>query len=343
MIDLRSDTLTQPTPGMRAFMAQAPVGDDVYGEDPTVNALQERLADHFGMEAALFCPSGTMCNQIALRVHTRPQDEVICEQNAHIYLYEGGGPAANSLISVQLLPGDRGRLTAAQIKKAIKPEDVHFPRTSLVSLENTANKGGGSCYEMPVLEEIRTLCERRGLGLHLDGARLFNALVAKGQDPRAFGRLFDTISICLSKGLGAPVGSVLLGSRAHLKEALRVRKAFGGGMRQAGILAAAGLYALDHHVDRLAEDHRRAARLAALLQQQPWLGQLMPVETNIVIFQPDPEKLSREQLLVHLKAAGIQASSFGEHYLRFVTHLQIDDAMIERVGEAFQGVAGIKV
>ncbi|RMG62234.1 MAG: low-specificity L-threonine aldolase [Bacteroidetes bacterium] len=335
-IDFRSDTLTQPTPAMREAMAQAPVGDDVYGEDPTVNALEEEVATLFGKEAAVFCPSGTMCNQIAIRISTQPQDEVICDRQAHVYLYEGGGIAANSLASVRLLEGDRGRLTAAQVAAAINPDDVHFPVSRLVCLENTANKGGGSCYDIAQIAAIHALCRERGLRLHLDGARLFNAIVATGTDPSEFGALFDTLSVCLSKGLGAPVGSLLLGSRADIKQARRVRKLFGGGMRQAGILAAAGRYALAHHVDRLAEDHARARALGDALAKASWVGELLPVETNIVVFRPDPGQVSSEKLVAYLAEQGIRVSTFGPGYLRMVTHLDIDDLMLERAVEVLR-------
>ncbi len=333
IIDLRSDTVTKPTPAMKEAMFQARVGDDVYEEDPSVNALQEEAATLFGKEVGLFCPSGTMCNQIAIRIHTRPQDEVICDQWAHIYLYEGGGIASNSLCSVRLLPGDRGRINAEQVRKAIQPDNIHFPRTSLVALENTSNKGGGSCYDLDSIAEIRKVCDEHGLALHLDGARVFNSLVAKGYSAEELGQYFDTISICLSKGLGAPVGSVLLGTSAHIHEAKRVRKVMGGGMRQAGYLAEAGRYALAHHVDRLAVDHHRATRLGQILGDLPWVAEVLPVETNIVVFQPTPKYLEREDLLENLKNAGILVSAFGENYVRMVTHLQIDDAMVERVGQ----------
>jgi len=333
-IDLRSDTLTQPTPAMKEAMMAAPLGDDVYEEDPTINALQQEAAAMFGKEAALFCPSGTMCNQIAIRVHTRPGDEVICDQWSHIYLYEGGGIAANSLSSVRLLAGDRGRLSAAQILKAINPDNVHFPRTSLVSLENTSNKGGGSCYDLKTLSEIRAVCDAHGLAMHLDGARLFNACVAMQYGPAEVGTFFDTISVCLSKGLGAPVGSILLGTQKHIDEAKRVRKMMGGGMRQAGILAAAGQYALHHHIARLEDDHRRAKTLETTLKNLSWVAAVMPVETNIVVFQPVAKFIDRDTLVHLLGERGIGLSSFGENYLRLVTHLDLDDAAISRVQEA---------
>ncbi len=337
-LDLRSDTVTQPTEAMRAAMLSAPVGDDVYGEDPSLNALQAQAAALFGKEAALFCPSGTMCNQIAIRLHTRPQDEVICDQWAHIYLYEGGGIASNALCSVRLLPGERGRINAQQVEAAIQPDNPHFPRTRLVALENTSNKGGGACYDLDRIAAIRAVCDRHGLALHLDGARVMNACVAMGYPPAELGQYFDTISLCLSKGLGAPVGSVLIGSRDHIHQALRVRKVMGGGMRQAGMLAAAASYALDHHVERLSDDHRRARQLGEALEALPWVAQVLPVETNIVVFRTDAEQITREQLLVHLNAQGIQLSTFGADYLRFVTHLHVDDQAIVRILAALRGV-----
>ncbi len=337
-IDLRSDTLTRPTQGMMEAMFQAKVGDDVYGEDPTVNELQEYVADLFGKEAALFCPSGTMCNQIAIRIQTRPQDQVICDQWAHVYLYEGGGIAANSHCSVKLLAGNRGRLNASQVQGAINPEDVHFPRTSLVALENTSNKGGGSCYPLADIVAIRELCDKHGLSLHLDGARVFNALVAQGHTPQQMGEHFDTLSICLSKGLGAPVGSLLLGSESLISEALRVRKMFGGGMRQAGYLAAAGLYALQNQVSRLSDDHRRAQAIGMALLDCPWVAEVLPVETNIVVFQPDPKHVSRAELVSLLADAHIKVSAFGENYVRMVTHLDLSESQIERIIEQLDGL-----
>ncbi len=258
IIDLRSDTVTKPTPGMLDAMLRAEVGDDVWGEDPTVSALEESTAHRFGMEAGLFCPSGTMTNQIAIRVHTQPQQEVICHKQSHIYLYEGGGIAYNSLASVRLLDGERGLLNAEDVAAAINPDDIHYPETALVAIENTVNKGGGACYSLERIASISRICQEHHLPLHLDGARVFNALVATNESPGAYGQYFDSISVCLSKGLGAPVGSVLLGSHAFIHQARRVRKVFGGGMRQAGYLAAAGLYALNHHVERLLDDHRCA-------------------------------------------------------------------------------------
>jgi len=339
MIDLRSDTVTRPTSQMLESMQKAPVGDDVYGEDPTVNILQEKLAEMFGMEEGLFCPSGTMCNQIAINISTRPQDEVICDQNSHIYLYEGGGIAATSLVSVRLLSGDRMRITASQVEDSINEDNPHYPRTSLVSLENTCNKGGGSFYELGEISAIAEVCKRHGLRLHLDGARVFNALCASGDDPKKYGTYFDTISVCLSKGLGAPVGSVLLGSQELIKEALRVRKRLGGGMRQAGYLAAAGIYALDHHIERLEEDHRRAKELGAMLKNCNWVRSVLPVETNIVIFEPDQAIITRGELLEKFKEKGMLVSSFGKTYVRMVTHLDFKENHLEKTKEIIRLIA----
>jgi len=337
MIDFRSDTVTQPTKAMREVMANAPLGDDVFGDDPSINALEKQAAAMFGMEAAIFCPSGTMTNQIAIRVHTRPGDEVICDRLAHIYNYEGGGIAANSGASVRLLDGDRGRFTANGVSSAIQPDDPHFPSTRLVAVENTSNKGGGVCWDFSAIEEVAALCDRYDLGLHLDGARLFNALVFKGEDPVTYGSTFDTISICLSKGLGCPVGSLLLGTESFIHSARRVRKVFGGGMRQAGMLAAAGSYALENHVDRLADDHKRARHLEEALSDCPWVKQLTPGETNIVIVSYD-EQMNQSELLQKLKENGILTVGFGPGKLRFVTHLDITDEDIESSRRIFHKI-----
>ncbi|UYZ63578.1 low-specificity L-threonine aldolase [Hymenobacter weizhouensis] len=337
-IDLRSDTVTRPTPAMLEAMFRAPVGDDVYEEDPTVRALEQEAAARFGLEAGLFCPSGTMTNQIAIKAHTEPLSEVICEQNSHIYLWEAGGVAFHSSASVALLPGERGRLTAAQVEAAIRPDNLHYPITRLISLENTHNRGGGSCYDLPTLEAIHEVARRHGIALHLDGARIFNALAATGQPTAEYGRLFDTISVCLSKGLGAPVGSVLLGSRALVQKCKRIRKVMGGGMRQAGYLAAAGLYALDHHVERLTDDHRRARQLGDALAALPSVAEVLAPETNLVIFRLRDE-VPAEQFLARLEQHGIRAAAFGPQTVRFVTHLDVDDAMVNRVITTLQELA----
>ncbi|WP_209332446.1 threonine aldolase family protein [Lunatimonas salinarum] len=328
IIDLRSDTLTQPTLGMREAMMQAPMGDDVFGEDPTVRRLEDRLALLFGKEAGLFCPSGTMTNQIAIRVHTRPQTEVICHRDSHIYLYEGGGIMANSHASVKLLEGPFGKIDPQSVAEAINPDDDHAPESVLVSLENTMNKGGGSVYTLEEVRPIRKLCRDRGLKLHLDGARIFNALEETKDSPDAWGEQFDTVSVCLSKGLGCPVGSVLVGSKDAIKQARKIRKAMGGGMRQAGMLAAAGLYALDHHVARLAEDHRRAQGVLRALEDHPFFLEVLPVKTNIVIARL--RGIKPEEMLARLSESQIKAVKFGKDLIRFVTHLDFTDEMLEQ-------------
>jgi len=329
IVDLRSDTLTKPTAEMLQAMMTAKVGDDVFGDDPTVNALQEKIARIFGMEDALFCPSGTMTNQIAMRINTRPQDEVICHEFSHVYLYEGGGMAYNSMISPKLLHGDRGRITAIQVAQSINPDDVHYPRTRLVVLENTMNKGGGSVYDFKEIEAIAKVCEDHQLRLHLDGARLFNAIKKSGDKPKAYGKLFDTISICFSKGLGAPVGSALLGTKAIIKEAKKVRKVLGGGMRQAGYLAAACIFALDHHVDRLMEDHGRAQKIATILTNISFVKEVYPVDTNIVIAKID-QSLSELWFVEELKKREILVVPFGKGLVRFVTHLDLTDDHLDQ-------------
>lgn len=332
-INLVSDTVTRPSVEMLNAMFHAKVGDDVYKQDPTVNELEETLADLFGMEAALFFPSGTMANQTAIKLHTQPGEQVICDKYAHIYHYEGGGASFNSGVSCCLVEGHRGMITADLVKNAINdPEFYHAPLTSLVSIENTTNKGGGACYDLQTLQDIKKVCTENNLKYHLDGARLWNALVAKKQHPKQFGELFDTISVCLSKGLGAPVGSVLLGTKADMKRALRIRKIFGGGMRQSGYLAAAGLYALQNNITRLEIDHRRAKELGVLLEKMPWVANVEPVETNILIFGLQPtvdEKLFMEKL----KQKGILISSMGHGKLRIVTHLDYKEVMHEYVLE----------
>lgn len=321
MIDLRSDTVTKPTSGMLDAMMSAEVGDDVFGDDPTVNTLQEKIAEMFGVEAALFCPSGTMTNQIALRVLTQPQDEVICDKRSHIYLYEGGGLAYNSMLSPKLLDGDRGRLSADMIRSSINPDDIHFPKTQLVSLENTMNKGGGAIYEWEEIERIARVCEDNDLKLHLDGARLFNAIVETSDDLKNYGKAFDTISVCFSKGLGAPVGSALLGSREVIARAMRIRKVFGGAMRQAGYLAAAAVYALDNHVTRLVDDHEAAKLIGETIEKRSFVSKVEPVDTNIVIAYLDG--ITPEQVLNKLKAYDILAVPFSSDSIRFVTHLDL--------------------
>jgi threonine aldolase len=336
MVDVRSDTVTRPTPAMLQAMMGAKVGDDVLGEDETVNTLQQEAAELFGKEAALFCPSGTMTNQIGIKVHVRPGDEVICHELAHVYLYEGGGIAANSGASVRLLSGNRGRFTAAQVSDGInRRDDPHLPWTRLVTIEDTVNKGGGCCWDLEELARIRAVCSEHQLALHLDGARLFNALVARNEAPRDYGRLFDTISVCLSKGLGAPAGSLLLGSRELIGRALRYRKVMGGGMRQAGYLAAAGRFALQHHVERLREDHARARLLEAELRSLPYVESLLPAETNIVIFTLN-DSITGEAFLRKLKERGVLASSLGRQTIRIVFHLDVSDSQMETLRRALR-------
>jgi threonine aldolase len=321
---------------MLEAMWAAEVGDDVFGEDPTVNKLEEKLADIFGMEAGLFCPYGTMTNQIAIRLHTRPQTEVICHKYSHIYLYEGGGIMSNSHASVKLLDGAYGKISARDIEENISPDDVHACETTLVSLENTMNKGGGSIYTLEEVRPIKDVCEKNGLKLHLDGARVFNALVESGESPKEWGQIFDTISVCLSKGLGCPVGSVLLGTKADIKRARKVRKAFGGGMRQAGFLAAAGIYALDHHIGRLKEDHARARELGVMLENHPLVSAVFPVATNIVIARLNG--ISPDEMLFKLNAKEIKAVRFGKDQIRFVTHLDFGDKGLEEFGRRVKGL-----
>ena len=330
MIDLRSDTVTKPSAAMRAAMSSAEVGDDVFGEDPTVIALEERMAALFGHEAGLFCSSGTQTNQIAINVHTRPGDEVICDEGAHVYRYEGGGMMANSGCSVKFVTSDRGRFTATQVEAAIgNVADVHAARTRMVNIENTANRGGGAVWELAEVKKIRAVCNDRGLALHMDGARIFNALAVTGEAPATWGAAFHSISICMSKSLGAPIGSVLIGNKDFIREARRVRKRFGGGMRQVGIIAAAGLYALEHHVARLPEDHARAKRIEAALLVMPFVHHVMPVETNIVVFTLKPE-VEVQHVLAALRERGVLAVQFGSGMVRMVTHLDVDDAAIAR-------------
>ncbi len=326
MIDLRSDTVTKPTKPMLEAMMNAKVGDDVFGEDPTVNELQHFAAEMFGMEAALFCSSGTQTNQIAIKLHTQPGDEVICDKLSHVYLYEGGGIASNSGASVRLIEGNLGRFTASQVIENINDKNnIHFPISKLVCVENTVNKGGGACWDLNELNKIKSVCNENNMGFHLDGARLFNAIVANNENPKTYGNLFDTISICLSKGLGAPIGSLLLGSKNNILKATRIRKAMGGGMRQAGFIAAAGLFALKNNITRLSIDNERAKIIANVLQQKKFVEFVYPVETNIVIFKVKQNQLSIEKLLHELNNNNIKAVSMGNNLIRFVLHLNISD------------------
>ena len=322
MINLISDTVTKPTDEMLDFMMSAKVGDDVFKNDESTNALEEKVARFFNKEAALFFPSGTMANQTAIKLHTEPGDQVICDHYSHIYNYEGGGASFNSGVSCKLIKGDRGRVNAEQVKQAINPPDFyHSPRTRLVSLENTTNKGGGACYELQEIKAIKEVCANHGLAFHLDGARLWNALVAKNHDPKEYGAQFDTISVCFSKGLGAPIGSALLGSKAFINKALRIRKILGGGMRQVGYLANAASYAMDHHFERLAIDHRKAKELSTALTALKWVKSVEPTETNIVIFNIDTENSTAEDIIQKFKAQHIDLIAMDSSKLRFVTHL----------------------
>jgi threonine aldolase len=336
-IEFRSDTFTKPSEAMLQAMFAAQVGDDVFGEDVTVNALERSVADFFGMEAGLFCPSGTMTNQIAIQVHTQPGDEVICEAGSHVYFYEGGGIAKNSGAQVRLVLGSFGQISADQILPLINPDDVHRARTRLVSLENTCNRGGGSCYDLAEIAKIRSLCDAHGLGLHLDGARLMNAIVANQENPQEYGKMFHSISLCLSKGLGAPVGSVLLGDAAFIKQARRVRKVMGGGMRQAGYLAAAGLFAMENNINRLAEDHAHAKLLASALADCNWVGEIFPVETNIVIFEVASPRTVAETVAA-LSAQNIRVSAMSDKHIRMVTHLDVTPEMVQRTLEVLKGL-----
>jgi threonine aldolase len=340
MIDLSSDTATLPTVAMRRVMAEAPVGDDQRGEDPTVNALQERAADLLGKEAALFLPSATMANQIAIRAQTRPGDEVICHENAHIRLYEGGGPAVLSGCLLYPLPGARGHFTAEQVRAAIRPDDPHFARTRLVCVENSHNFAGGCVWRVNDINPVVDAARTAGLALHLDGSRLLNAAIALGTSAADLARPFDTVTLCLSKGLGAPVGAVLAGSRELVGEARRWKHVFGGAMRQAGIVAAGGLYALDYNVDRLAEDHANAARLAAGLAEIPGVRLDPPPETNLVFFNVAETGLTGAEASARLLAGGVRSSRMGETRLRFVAHLDISSADIDRVIEIAQIALG---
>lgn len=327
-INLISDTVTKPTPGMLDAMMNAKVGDDVFKEDPSVNQLEEKVAQLFGMESALFFPSGTMTNQTAIKLHTQPGEQLICDKYAHVFNYEGGGVSFNSGVSCRLVDGNRGMMTAAQVEAAINPPDFyHSPLSTLVCIENTTNKGGGACWDFKELEKIKSVCDNHQLGYHLDGARLWNALVAKGENALQYGSVFDTISVCLSKGLGCPVGSVLVGSQEMIKKAIRVRKVLGGGMRQAGFLAAAAIYALDHHLERLAADHTKANEIGAVLSGLSFVKKIEPIETNIIIFEIDEDFLTSSEFTNKLLQKDIHIISMGQGKLRMVTHLDYTDEM----------------
>jgi threonine aldolase len=344
VIDLRSDTVTKPTKGMMDAMMNAKVGDDVFGEDPTVIELEQKAAAMFGKEAGLFCPSGTMTNQIAIKVHTQPGDELICDVNSHIYNYEGGGISFNSGVQAKLMQGDRGRISASQIEQSINGDFDWLTRTSLVSLENTVNRAGGSYYTIEQVKPIQKLCQdtrlRNGqekLALHLDGARIFNALAETKESTNQTGELFDSISICLSKGLGTPAGSVLLGTKEFIKKGRKIRKVFGGGMRQAGFLAAAGIYALDNNVKRLVEDHKRAKEIEKILKQLPYVDSILPVDTNILIFDINP-KISSLDFEKKLAENNIRMAAFGKQTVRFVTHLDFTDEMLGQLEKVLKAI-----
>jgi threonine aldolase len=338
-INLISDTVTKPSPEMLQAMFQAKVGDDVFKQDPTVNAFEKMVADLFGKEAALFFPSGTMANQTAIKLNTNPGDQIICDKWSHIHLYEAGGASFNSGVNFNLLDGHRGLITAEQVKAGINdPEFYHAPLSKMVSIENTTNKGGGACYEIEELKKIKQVCSEHNLKYHLDGARLWNAIVAKKQDPKQFGELFDTISVCFSKGLGAPIGSVLVSDANTMHRALRIRKIFGGNLRQSGYLAAAGIYALKNNMNRLEVDHRRAYELGQALKSLPWIEKVEPTETNILIFEVN-KSLNDKEVIEKLKTKGILISSMGQGKLRMVTHLDYRQVMHEYVLEALEKMA----
>lgn len=329
IIDLRSDTVTKPSKEMLDSMLSAEVGDDVFDEDPTVKVLEQRLAKMFGKQRALFFPSGSMANQTALKLHTNPGEQVICDKFAHIYNYEAGGASFNSGISCKLINGERGMFTANQVKDAINPDAFYYSKTTLVEVENTANRGGGALWDFKELKKIKSICEENKLGYHLDGARIWNALVERQETPKDYGDLFDTISVCLSKGLGCPIGSVLLGDDAIMKDAVRLRKVFGGNMRQVGYLAAAGIYALDNNLDRLVEDHIYAKEIGQALNQCSFIKSVEPIETNIIIFELSAN-LKEERFINYLDNEGVKLIGMGSGKLRLVTHLDYTNDMHER-------------
>jgi len=337
IIDLRSDTVTKPNQDMLDAMMNAEVGDDVFREDPTVNALEERIADMFGKSKALFFPSGSMANQTAIKLHTQPGEQVICDKYAHIYNYEAGGVSFNSGVSCNLLDGNRGMFTADQVNEAINPNAFYYSQTSLVEIENTTNKGGGACWDFEEIKKIRSVCNDHNLGFHLDGARIWNALVAKNEDTKAYGKLFDTISVCLSKGLGCPIGSVLVGDEGIMEQSIRIRKVFGGNMRQVGYLAAAGLYALDNNIERLLEDHVRAKEIGGELSKLSIIKTVEPIETNIVIFELD-SGIDENAFVQLLAEKDIYIIGMGGGKLRMVTHLDYTNVMHDKLLSALQGM-----
>jgi threonine aldolase len=322
---------------MHQAMKQAQVGDDVFEEDPSVNELERLASEMFGMEDALFCPSGTMTNQVAIKCHTQPGDELICDESSHVYQYEGGGIAFNSGCSVKLLFGDRGQITADQVTSAINADDVHKPVSKLVCLENTCNRGGGSCYDFEEIKKIKAVCQQHNLLLHLDGARLWNALVEKNESPKQYGEIFDSISVCLSKSLGCPVGSLLIGNNKLIKKARRIRKVFGGGMRQAGFMAAAGIYALQHNIERLKDDHKHARQIASALQAKSFVKNILPVETNIILFET-AEGVPAAGIVKILQDNGILCFAMTPTRVRLVVHLDITTEMVERTVNIIQSL-----
>jgi threonine aldolase len=337
IIDFRSDTVTKPTPAMLQAMMTAKVGDDVFSEDPSINELEKMSADMFGMESGLFCPSGTMTNQLAIKCHTQPGDEVICDESSHVYQYEGGGIAFNSSASVKLLYGDRGRINATQVKAAINADDNHKANSSLVCLENTSNRGGGSCYDFNEIKKIKEACIENHLALHLDGARLWNALIAKNETSKQYGETFDSISICLSKGLGCPVGSVLIGKKDFIKKARRIRKVFGGGMRQAGFLAAAGIYALKNNIERLKQDHDNAKQIGEVIAKTSMTRSVFPVETNIIIFET-VASVTAAEIVEKLKQKNILCYAIAPDRVRLVVHLDITEEMVNKTIEIIKAL-----
>jgi len=326
IVDLRSDTVTKPSQGMLEAMMSAKVGDDVFGEDPTVNALQDRLASMFGKPNAVFFPSGSMANQCAIKLHTNPGEQVICDKYSHIYNYEAGGASFNSGVSCRLIDGQRGMFAATQVEEAINPDAFYYSKTSLVEIENTTNKGGGACWDFDELIKIKSICKKHNLGFHLDGARIWNALVVKPETTEDYGNLFDTISVCLSKGLGCPIGSVLIGDKAIMENAIRIRKVFGGNMRQVGYLAAAGIYALDNNIERLKQDHKRAKEIGQVLNSLPFIKKVEPVETNIVIFELE-NSIDENSFSKKLAKKNILIIGMGGGKLRIVTHLDYTNEM----------------
>jgi threonine aldolase len=338
LIDLRSDTVTKPSPGMIDAMSSARLGDDVYFEDPTVNQLQDRLAKMFGKDKALFFPTGTMANQAAIKLHTQPGEQVICDKYAHIYNYEGGGVSFNSGVSCKLIEGNRGMISSEQVINAINPPDFyHSPLTTLVALENTTNKGGGACWDFEEIKKIKLVCNDKKLGFHLDGARLWNALEEKSETPDQYGQYFDTISVCLSKGLGCPIGSVLVGNNDIMEKAIRTRKMLGGSMRQVGVLAAAGLYALDHHRKRLVNDHQKAKDIGRVLEGLKYVFNVQTVETNIVIFELE-RHVDSNYFIENLKSKNILISDMGSGKLRIVTHMDYSEKMHEILLETLDSI-----